>query len=260
MGWYVSFVFWRGSSTNLQKIFIGAEYYLPIYFQSVKQAGPFRSGALILPFVVCEALAGILSGIFIHQTGGYLEPIYVGLLLLTIGNGLFILFGTSTNLGEIIVFELIAGLGAGGLFSPPLIALQSFVPKDDVATATGMLGFIRNLATSMSIVVAGVLFKNGMDLRHDALEAAGLSPTLLRAFSGPNAEANVMLIGRISNATQQMVVKEAFSWSLRHLWIMYTGVAGIALFTSFFIGKAVLSTEHVETKTGLKRLSTEREA
>jgi len=233
---------------------------LPIYFQSVKQAGPFRSGVLILPFIVCEALAGITAGIFIHQTGGYLEPIYAGLILITIGNGLFILFGTSTSLGEIIVFELIAGLGAGGLFSPPLIALQSFVPKDDVATATGMLGFIRNLATSMSIVIAGVLFKNGMDLRHDTLEMAGLSLTLLEAFSGPNAEANVMLIGQISNKTQEIAVKDAFSWSLRHLWIMYTGIAGIALFTSFFIGKAVLSTEHVETKTGLKKISKEPEA
>jgi len=54
---------------------IGAEYYLPLYFQSVKQALPIRSGILILPMMVTEAAVDIMVGILIHQTGRYREII-----------------------------------------------------------------------------------------------------------------------------------------------------------------------------------------
>ncbi|KAF2099034.1 putative MFS transporter [Rhizodiscina lignyota] len=232
--------------------FIGAEFYLPLYFQSVRQASPLKSGVLVLPFIVLEALMGITAGVIIHQTGRYLELIYVGLFLLTLGGGLYILFDAHASLAKIIIIEIVAGIGGGLLFEPPLIALQAMVRQDEVATATGTLGFIRNLACSLGVVIGGVIFQNGMETRSDSLRAAGLPPDLLNAFSGHDAEANVLLVGSIQNGTQKMAVKEAYAGSLKNVWIFYTCTAACALLCSVFIARAVLSTEHVETKTGLK--------
>ncbi|KAF2837468.1 putative MFS transporter [Patellaria atrata CBS 101060] len=233
-------------------VFIAGEYYLPLYFQSVKEASPLRSGVLILPITITEALMGITVGLLIHRTGRYFELIWIGMILLTIGNGLYIHFNATTSIAEIVGFQLIAGIGAGMLFEPPLIALQALVSQDDCAAATATLGFVRNLSTSLSIVIGGVVFQNSMNIQVPKLEAAGVPSNITHELSGGDAAANVMLVRNISGPAHKMAVKEAFAWSLRNMWILYTCVAAIGCIASPFIVKQALSDEHQETTTGIK--------
>lgn len=238
---------------------IGAEYYLPLYFQSVKQASPLRSGILILPMMVTEAAVDITVGILIHQTGRYREITWAGVTLMTLGTGLYINFRTDTSVARIVGFEIVGGIGTALLFQAPMIAIQNTVSQADTATATATLGFIRNLATSLSIVLGGVVFQNSMAARQSSLAAASLSESVLEALSGDQAAANVEIIKSIQNATQRQVVQGAFAWSLRNMFIMYTCVAAVAMVASAFIKQRHLSTEHTETKTGIQQL-TERVA
>ncbi|TKA73785.1 hypothetical protein B0A49_02846 [Cryomyces minteri] len=234
-------------------VFIAAEYYLPLYFQSAKEASPIRSGVLILPITVTEALLGITAGIVINRTGRYLELIWIGMTLLTIGNGLYIHLNATSSIAEIVAFELVAGIGAGLLFEPPLIALQAMVSQDDTATATATLGFVRNLATSMSIVLGGVVFQNSMQMNAPGLRAVGLPADITQQLSGSTAAANVMVVGTIADPAQKLAVKQVFAGSLRNMWILYTCVSACGLAASGFIAKSVLSKEHSETKTGLRK-------
>ena len=57
---------------------------------------------------------------------------------------------------------IVAGLGAEFLCSPPLVALQAMVSQEDTATATATLGFVRNLATILVVVISRMVFQNGM--------------------------------------------------------------------------------------------------
>ena len=205
-----------------------------------------------------EALGGIAAGIIIHRTGRYLELIYTGLVLLTIGNGLYILIDADSSLGKVIGFELIAGIGAGFVFEPPLIALQALVAQDNVATATATLGFIRNLSTSMSIVIGGVVLQNSMNQRSSQFAAQGLPANLVSEFAGRDAVANVNLISMISDPTQRLVVQQAFAWSLRNMWIMMTGIGACGVVASLFVGSSVLSKEHTETRTGIREKEKDR--
>ena len=173
--------------------------------------------------------------------------------LLTVGVGLFVHLNASSSLGEIIAFEVFTGIGAGLLFQPPLTAVQAVTEQDDVATATATLSFVRSLATSMSVVIGGAVFQNGMDLQVPALSAAGLPTNITQSLSGGAAAANVMIIGTITDATQKLAVKEAFSVSMRNIWILGTCISACGLVASAFITRQVLSTEHVETKTGIKK-------
>jgi MFS family permease len=196
---------------------------------------------------------GIATGLIIHQTGRYLELIYAGLTLLTIGEGVLTLLDAHSSFAKILGFEILLGLGVGMLFEPPLIALQANVRQDEVATATGTMGFVRNLATSLGVVVGGVIFQNGMDKHSKSLATAGLPPNLISAFSGRDAEANVVLVGTVQDAAQRLAVKESYAGSLKFVWVFYTCTGACALISSIFIVKHALSTEHTETKTGLKK-------
>ena len=234
---------------------IGIEYYLPLYFQSVKQASPLRSGILILPMMVTEATIDIVVGILIKQTGCYREIIWTGVTLMTLGTGLYINFRTDTSIARIVGFQITSGIGVALLFQAPMLAVQNTVSQADTASATATLGFTRNLATSFSIVLGGVVFQNSMAARQSSLVAAGLSESILKAFSGDQAAANVEIITSIQDAAQRQVVRDAFAWSLRNMFIMYTCVAAVAMVASAFIKHRDLSTEHTETKTGLKQLT-----
>jgi hypothetical protein len=145
-------------------VFIAVSYYLPLYFQSVKEASPLRSGVLILPNVVPEACMGIVNGVIMLKTGHYREIIWVGLALLTLGTGMYIRFTPDTPIAVIVGMLIIGGTGSGCLFEAPLVAIQAMASQDDTATATAAFGFTRNLATAMSLVLGGVVFQNGMEI------------------------------------------------------------------------------------------------
>jgi hypothetical protein len=198
-------------------------------------------------------------GIFIHRTGRYLELIRVGVVGMVLGNGLYILFSATSSIAQIIGFQIITGIGHGLLFEAPLIAIQALVSQEDTATATSTFGFTRNLATALSVVICGVIFQNGMDLKAAQLgrPPVSLGNNVTDGLAGGHAAANVMIIGMIESEVQRMAVKEAFVWSLRNMWIFTTAIATIAVVASAFIRKSVLSREHVETKTGLKEKAKE---
>jgi len=172
-------------------------------------------------------------------------------ILLTIGNGLYIHLNAKSSITEVVGFEIVAGIGAGLLFEPPLIALQALVSQEDTATATATLIFIRNIATAFSIVVGGVVFQNGMQNRAQSLRAADLSADVIGKLSGGDAAANVFLIKTVSDLHQKLIIKEAFTWSIRNMWILYTCVSACGIVASAFIAKRALSKDHVETKTGI---------
>jgi hypothetical protein len=203
--------------------------------------------------MVTEALIAVAAGILIHQTGRYMELIWLGVTLLTIGNGLFIHLSARSSIGSIITFEVVAGLGAGLLFDPPLIALQALVSQDDTATATATFGFMRNVGMALSIVIGGVIFQNGMQLQKSHLQDDGLPPDLVKRLTGADAAININLIATISNPAQQLAVKQAFAWSLRNFWIMCTCMAACGLLAGGLITKKELAREHTETQTGITR-------
>lgn len=234
------------------KVFIAAEYYLPLYFQSVKEASPLRSGVLLVPLIVATAGMGVINGVIIHRTGQYRPSMWVGTVLMTIGNGLFILLDADTSIATIVGFEIVEGVGAGLLFEPPLIAIQQGVHQNDVGTATSTQSFIRSLALSLGVIVGGIVFQQSMDLQNPGLRDMGLPPSVVEALKGKNAGANVM-VGHTLPPAQELAVKHAFAWSIRNMFIMFTCLSGLGIVASCFVQKKKLSKEHRETITGLRK-------
>lgn len=210
-----------------------------------------RSGILTLPVVLAEAFSGMITGAVIHRTGRYLELIWLGLALMTIGTGLYINLDVDSSLGEIVGYQFLSGFGAGFLFQTPIIAIQAMVSQDETASATATLGFIRNMATATSIVIGGVVFQNSMGQMRPNLLATGMLESLAEQMTGDSAAASIEIIKTIDDAAQLLAVKEAFAWSMRNMWILYTCMSGLGLFFSVFILKTTLNKEHVETVTGL---------
>lgn len=229
--------------------FISGSYFLPLYFQAVLGASPILSGVYLFPFVISLSLASAAVGIFIRKTGQYLPPIYFGMFFMTLGFGLYIDLPPHASWTRIVIYQIIAGLGVGPNFQAPLIALQSLVEPKDIATATATFGFTRNLATSISVVIGGVIFQNGMQKKRVLLVSA-LPARIAEQLSGGSAGANTAVVASLPPA-QRMVATMAYTDSLRMMWIFYVCIAAAGLAASLFIGKYTLDKKHEVHKTGL---------
>jgi len=232
--------------------FMSGSYWLPLYFQAVLRATSLQSGLYILPYMVTLSVSSVFSGVYIRKTGKYSPAIISGMALMTLGFGLYVDLDAHSSWAKIILYQIVAGIGVGPNFQAPLLGLQSTVEPRDVASATSTFAFIRQLATSTSVVIGGVLFQNSMENQYPML-LAELGPDLASSLSGSNAAGSVNLVASLDGRDGD-IARDAFALSLRNMFIFYTCLSGLGTILSPFIKARVLSTEHTEHKTGLKTL------
>jgi hypothetical protein len=139
-------------------------------------------------------------------------------VLLTLGSGLLINLKPREGLTKLFVVEIITGVGVGMNIEPPLLAAQAAMTVLDTAVIQATMTFIRSLATTVAVVLGGVIFQNRMDAVSLRL-ANKVGEHLASKFKGDQAAANVELI-RLLPLAQQDAVKDAYFEALKSVWIM----------------------------------------
>ncbi|KAK8038321.1 hypothetical protein PG994_015088 [Apiospora phragmitis] len=197
-------------------IFISYDYFLPLYFQAVLHFEPIISGVSLFAMVVPLCSMTIGAGYYVKRTGDYLIPIRAGSIVMTVGTGLYIYLDATTNWAKIIVFLFVAGLGAGPLFQTPMLALQSHLDPHDIAASVSAMTFIRNLCTSVSIVMGSVLLQR-------TLGGEGLSDGVGQGT------------GDAAAGQQVGPSRDTYMSALRIMWIFYTAMCGVLIILTWLI-------------------------
>jgi MFS family permease len=98
-------------------LFFGSQmignYYLPIYFQTVRNASPAMSGVMILPSIGGTMLFGLVSGFAVSKTGHYIPWMMFSGVFAGVGNGLLSTLNVDSPAIKWVWFQLIAGFGRG---------------------------------------------------------------------------------------------------------------------------------------------------
>ncbi|KAG9255928.1 major facilitator superfamily domain-containing protein [Emericellopsis atlantica] len=233
--------------------FMSGSYWLPLYFQGVLRATSLLSGVYLLPFVVSLSLVSAATGVIIKKTGKYKILIVGGMAIATLGFGLFIDLSPQHDWAKIIIFQIVAGIGIGPNFQSPLIALQTNVEPSDIGSATSSFAFLRQLGTSVSVVIGGVIFNNEMQKQQGHLASVLQEPGLANRLSGSNAAGNVQLVASLDGPDGE-IARQAYWNALQTMYIVYTVFAAVGLCIAFGIKQVNLSKEHKEHKTGLTTL------
>jgi len=230
--------------------FIGASYYLPLFFQACRGATPILSGVYLLATVLSLSFTSLFTGIFINKTGQYLPAIWFGFILMTLGFGLFTDLELTSSWAKIILYQIIAGVGVGPNFQGPLIALQSNIDPRDIGSATSTFSFVRYIGLGIGVVLGGVVFQNEMEKQKPTL-IAKLGPELGNKLSGFGAGASSQIVDRLP-AAQRPVAQAAFARALHYDWIMYVCFVAAGLLCCALIRPKHLERTHQQTRTGLE--------
>lgn len=108
-------------------------------------------------YIVCEVIVGLLMKRF----RVWRPFVWTGVSLIILGVGLMIPARQPTSSDAfVVVSQTIVGIGSGFLYTPMLVAIQSSVPHQSMATATAMMQVGGSIAASIGSTMAGSIWNN----------------------------------------------------------------------------------------------------
>ncbi|BCS17397.1 MDR family MFS transporter [Aspergillus puulaauensis] len=137
-------------------------YYLPIYFQAVKDDSALISGVNLLPQILSQLVASVISGVLIGKLGYYIPWSVGGAVIAAVGAGLLSTLTPRTSTAAWAGFQILVGLGRGCATQAPMLAVQNGIAPDDLSTGMAILTFCQTFGGSVFLAVANVIFSEGL--------------------------------------------------------------------------------------------------
>ncbi|ORY41976.1 MFS general substrate transporter, partial [Rhizoclosmatium globosum] len=140
--------------------FVPGIYYISLFFQVIFGSTATSAGLKIIPIVAGLVVMTIGSGIYVSKFGTYRHFLFIGPIV-AIGGIIAISFlnGDSSMVQQVFSL-LIFGLGIGSMMQIRVIALQASVPRELIAIATAVSQTCQTLGSAVGISITGTLFNN----------------------------------------------------------------------------------------------------
>ncbi|KAH7336165.1 putative MFS multidrug transporter [Rhexocercosporidium sp. MPI-PUGE-AT-0058] len=217
-------------------------YYVPIWFQVVKNASPSMGGVYYLPSVGSQVVGSILTGALTSRLGYYTPFAIAGTALTSISCGLLSTLTPTSNAGMWAGYQIMSGFSRGLTMQQPLTAVQAVIPKHRLAVANSFLMFCQILGGALFVSFAQTIFTNA------------LKPALKRYAPDVDPE-TVYAVG--ASAFRTVIEKEqvrgvvlAYNDALNKVFYLGAGATVVAFGSSFGLGwtnlKATKATGDVE--------------
>lgn len=150
---------------------------VPLYFQITSNASNAAAGAHLIPAVVGNASAGIISGAIIKRTGRYKRLAVLASLSAAFGFSLLVVrwHGHTNWLESLYIFP--CGFAMGTMLSALFISIQAGVEPAYAAISASMLYLTQPTGNVVGLAAASALLqgrlRQGLDIRLDKMGYAG---------------------------------------------------------------------------------------
>jgi MFS family permease len=135
-------------------------YYIPEWFQVIKDASPIKSGVMNIALFVPQIIGSIVAGTSITKTG-YCNPwILTGCIFSSIAAGLYSTFKVDSGHAAWIGFQVLNGLGAGFSMETPLTAAQTVLSNEEAGIGISLVTFFQFFGSSVFLAIAQTVFSN----------------------------------------------------------------------------------------------------
>ncbi|KAJ5626255.1 hypothetical protein N7510_002564 [Penicillium lagena] len=211
-------------------------FYLPIYYQAIRDVSTVQSGVRDLSRILGLVIAIIVAGAMTTITGYYMPPMLCGGILMTIGAGLTTTFNETTSLAHIVGYQALFGLGCGLAFQQPYAAVQATTSAADTNAAIVVLPFAQFLGSVVVLAICQNVFSieivDGL-----AAKIPGLDPGIVLDSGALNLKKAI--------PTEYLAqALEAYNAALVH--VFYIGMAVACATTVGALGSGWRSVKHAD--------------
>jgi MFS family permease len=176
-------------------------YYLPLWFQAIKDDSPVKSGVNTLPFLVVQVLFLIVGSAMVPKIGHYMPFILASTVFMSIGTGLLLTLDVATPTHRWAGITIIYGIGAGLGFQMPTIAAQTVLSIADVPTGTTVVLFVQLLGGALFVSAGQAVFLNKLSNAFVGAKIPGVDPSAVAA-AGATELKNIVPLQYLGAAKQ----------------------------------------------------------
>jgi MFS family permease len=214
-----------------QFFFMGAYivilYYLPIYFQSILDASPIRSGVNNLPLVLAAAVFALAGGAVVTATGHAQRVMMGGSMLTTVALGLLILLDVDTSTARWVGFQFFIGTVMAFAIMHGLTVAQAYASDADLPAVTANVLFFQTVGGAFSTSAGQAAFVNRL-LIELPKKAPGVNPAMVLATGA--SELHNVFDGEVLDG-----VLESYMIGLRAAFAIAVAFSGVAFLISFLL-------------------------
>lgn len=208
--------------------FLGSAYYLPIWFQAVKDASAVGSGIMNLPALVGVVLASVAAGAAVTVWGYYAPFMIACSVVASVGYGLTTTFRPDTGSAAWIGYQVILGVGIGVGFQQPLIAVQTVLDIEDVPTGASVIVFLQTLGGALFVAVSQNVFANKL-VEYVAAYVPGIpDPTFVLGLGATRVQ-------EVVDPAFLPGVTLAFNDALTQTFIVFTALSAVSILGAVFV-------------------------
>ncbi|KAH8889680.1 MFS general substrate transporter [Thozetella sp. PMI_491] len=135
-------------------------YYVPIWFQTVQQVIPLKSGVYTMPLVLSLVASSFISGVMTQKIGYYVPAMILAPSIMAVGEGLMTTWTRSTPSSQWIAYQFLAGFGLGFGMQTSGLAVQTVLPPADISTGIAINFFVQQLGGAVFTSVGQAILSN----------------------------------------------------------------------------------------------------
>ena len=217
--------------------------YVPLFFQAVTLDTPFRSAVSVLPTSTCIVAFSIIGVLIVEKVRRYRWGVIGNSFLMTLGVGLWSLWGESSPRSLLYGLQVIAAIGVGTLFTILTIPMTASVQNvDDMGIAAGVLVSFRLFGALLGLATCATVFNNVFEHR---IASIGALPTSVEALKDVREAIGFIPALRSLDVQPEMLhqILEAYRVSMMAIILTLTGIGTIGFLASFLVKELTLERE-----------------
>ncbi|KAF7552092.1 hypothetical protein G7Z17_g4552 [Cylindrodendrum hubeiense] len=137
-------------------------YYVPIWFQAVRNTTAEQSGINFLTASGAMSVAAVVGGVLTTKIGYYVPQMIFSSILCAISGGLILQYDLDTSTGYWIGTLIMFGFAAGMGLQMPFTAIQTIFQGPDIPLATSIIILAQSISGTIFLAVGQNLFQSSL--------------------------------------------------------------------------------------------------
>ena len=201
-------------------------YYLPIWFQAIKNDTAIMSGVSLIAYMIGNALFSVIAGISVSKIGYFAPPAIIGAAIGTVGCGLVSTLHVNSGPGQWLGYQVVASTGLGMAVQQGVIAVQTVLTLEQVPIGIAAIISMQSLGGAVFVSVGNNILQN---ILNQAITEKGLAGIDVKAVTAAGAT-NFRSIVPAESLPALLV---AYNHALQRVFIAAIPLAGLAFVAAF---------------------------
>lgn len=148
------------ATASASTVIFAPVYFIPLYFQFVRNDVALQAGVRLLPYVVFNVSMAMANGVAMSKKPYYMPWYLFSGVLSVIGSALLYTVDENTPTANIYGYSIVLGVGGGAFVQLSFTVVQAKVEKHLIPVAIGFCTFAQLAGPAVALSIANAVFLN----------------------------------------------------------------------------------------------------